>query len=161
MLICWAAYLTHITPSWQPAYHYRPLLLTMDFGLGWALSDIMAISSLAIKVYTAYRDAPGDYRNIADEVNSLRIIIDQVAQHFNSTPPSDKVWKEGQDVLKGCQNILEELDSLILRYNTLASPGTSHNILQRIKLSAEDIATLRARLTSNTTLLSIFIQRFD
>ena len=128
----------------------------MTFGCG--AGDILAISQLAEKVYTAYRDAPGDYRNISDEVKSLHIIIKKAAQHFESTTLSTSSRQEGQEVLKGCQNVLVDLDSLTNKYNSLASASTGQ-VLQRIKLGTEDIATLRARLTSNTTLLSSFIQR--
>ena len=124
------------------------------------MGDIMAISGLALKVYTAYKDAPDGYRNISDEVESLDIIIKKAAQHFESTTLSENSQQEGQKVLKGCQNVLEDLYSLIIKYNSIASTSSSQ-VLQRIKLGAEDIATLRARLTSNTTLLNGFIQRFD
>ena len=124
------------------------------------MGDILAISELAIKVYTAYKDAPGDYRHIADEVRSLHIVIKKAAQHFNNPTLSNDSRQEGQEVLQGCQNVLEELDTLIVKYSSLASGGTG-KVLQRIKLSAEDIAALRARLTSNITLLTSFIQRFD
>ena len=136
----------------------------MSFGYG--VGDIMAISRLAFKVYTACKDAPGDYRNISDEVKALHIIIDNAAQHFKSTTLSDDKRQKGHEVLRSCQNLLEDLDSLIGKYNTLAS-ASSGQVFQRVKLGTslvlgtEDIATLRARLTSNTTLLSSFIQRFD
>ena len=131
----------------------------MSFGYG--VGDIMAISGLALKVYTAYKDAPDDYRNIADEVKSLHIIIEEAARHFDgSTTLSNKKQQGGKEVLEGCQNVLRDLDALIEKYNTLASAGRSQ-VFQRIKLGTEDIVTLRARLTSNTTLLNSFIQRLD
>ena len=130
----------------------------MSFGYG--VGDIIAVSGLALKVYTAYKNAPDDYRDIADEVQSLHVIINKAAQHFESTTLSKNSWQEGQVVLQGCQNVLEDLDSLIEKYNSLASAG-SGQVLKRIKLGTEDIAMLRARLTSNTTLLSSFIQRSD
>ena len=132
----------------------------MSFGYG--VGDIMAISGLALKVYSAYKDAPDDYRNISDEVKSLHIIINKAATHFDSTTLSDSNRQDGQEVLKGCRNVLEDLDTLIIKYNSLASGSTSSSqVIQRFKLGTEDIATLRARLTSNTTLLNGFIQRFD
>ena len=136
----------------------------MSFGYG--VGDIMAISRLAFKVYTACKDAPDDYRNISDEVKSLHIIINKAAQHFESATLSTSSRQEGQEVLKGCQNVLEDLDCLIGKYSSLSSASTSQ-VVQRVWLGAglvlgtEDIATLRARLTSNTTLLNGFIQRFD
>ena len=136
---------------------------------GYSVGDFMAISGLALKVCTAYKDAPGDYRNISDEVESLHIIINKAEHHFDRTTLSDNSRQEGHTVLRGCYNVLQELDALIEKYNSLATKSTSTSTtqaLQRLKLSArlvigtEDIATLRARLTSNTILLNGFIQRF-
>ena len=125
----------------------------MSFGYG--VGDIMAVSRLALKVYSAYKDAPDDYRNIADEVKSLHIIIER---HFETL--SNKKQQGGKEVLEGCQNVLKDLDALIEKYNALASADRSL-VFKRIKLGTEDIVTLRARLTSNTTLLNSFIQRLD
>ena len=128
----------------------------MSFGYG--VGDIMAVSRLALKVYSAYKDAPDDYRNIADEVKSLHIIIEEAARHFETL--SNKKQQGGKEVLEGCQNVLKDLDALIEKYNALASADRSL-VFKRIKLGTEDIVTLRARLTSNTTLLNSFIQRLD
>ena len=54
------------------------------------VGDIMAISGLAMQVYTAYEDASDDYENIPDEVKSLHIIINSAAQHFQSATLSGK-----------------------------------------------------------------------
>ena len=125
------------------------------------MGDIMAISGLAVKVYTAYKEAPDEYKSISKEVESLHIIIQKAAQHFEGTKLNDNCRQEGLKVLEGCQSILEDLDALIIKYNSLASPSSSH-VLQRIKLgTTEDIATLRVRLISNITLLNGFIQRFE
>ena len=130
----------------------------MNFG--YSVGDVIAVSRLAVKVYTAYKDAPDDYRNISDEARSLHIVIDKALRHFESAALSNSIRQEGQEVLKGCENVLEDLDSLIEKYQSLASVSTSQ-VLQRVKLGTEDIATLRARLISNTGLLNGFIQRFD
>ena len=127
---------------------------------GWGVGDILAISGLAVKVYTAYKDAPDNYKHISDEVKSLQIIIDNAARHFKSTTLNSDNLQKGQEVLKGCENVLEDLNSLIEEYNNLSSPNKGQ-VLKRIKLGGEDIATLRVRLISNTGLLSSFIQRFD
>ena len=132
----------------------------MSFGYG--VGDIMAVSRLALKVYTAYKDAPDDYRNIADEAKSLHIIIEEAPRHFESTTLSNKKQQRGKEVLEGCQNVLKDLDALIEKYNALApANANTSQVFRRIRLGTEDIVTLRARLTSNTTLLNSFIQRLD
>ena len=129
-------------------------------GLGFGVGDILMISKLAVTVYTAYKDAPNDYKHIAEEVDSLQIMINKAAQHFQCTTLSDNDRQEGQRVLKGCQSVLEDLNSLIEEYKSLASANATQ-IFKRVKLGTEDITSLRVRLISNTGLLSSFIRRFD
>ena len=62
--------------------------------------------------------------------------------------------------MRGCRSVLEDLNSLIEKYNSLSSANT-YQVFKKVKLGTEDIATLRARLISNTGLLNGFIQRFD
>ena len=126
---------------------------------GFSVGDIFAISDLAVKVYTAYKDAPDDYKYIAEEVKSLQIIINKATQHFESTPLSDNDRQEGQEVLRGCQSVLRDLDSLIEECNSLDTANKSQ-VFKRVQLGTENIATLRAGLTANTTLLSSFIRKF-
>ena len=128
--------------------------------IGWSIGDIAAISKLATKVYAAYKDAPDDYRHISEEVMSLQIITNMAVQHFESTTLSDNDRQLGQKVSKGCQSVLEDLNSLIEKYNSLASANTTQ-VFNQVKLGAENISTLRVRLISNTGLLNDFFQRFD
>ena len=128
-------------------------------GFGYGVGDIIAVSRLALKVYTAYQDAPDDYRNIADEVRSVHIIIEEAAQHFKSTTLSNRKQQGGTKILEGCQKVLKDLNALIEKYNALASSNTSQ-VSRRIKLGT-DIVILRVRLILNTTLLNGFIQRLD
>ena len=126
------------------------------------MGDIIRISELAVRVYTAYKDAPDNYRNISEEVIALQVLIDEAEQHFESTAISDDDRQDGEKILKGCQSVLEDLNSLIEKYKSLASASTNEVLVfKRVKLGSEDIATLRARLTSNATLLSSFIRRFN
>lgn len=127
---------------------------------GWGVGDIIAISRLAIKVHTFYKDAPKNYRHISEEVKSLEIIINKAVQHFESTALSDNDRQEGWEVLKGCESVLLDLSSLVERYNSLVSTNR-RQVLRRVRLGAEEITALRARLTANTSLLNGFIQRFN
>ena len=122
---------------------------------GWGVGDIVAISQLAMKVYAAYKDAPDDYRHLSEEVLSLQIIIDRAVQQFESTTLSSNDRQHGQQVLKGCESVLEDLNSLIEKYTS----GKTRQAFKKVMLDSDDIAPLRARLISNTSLLNGFIQR--
>ena len=127
--------------------------------LRWGVGDIIAVSKLAAGVYAAYKDAPDsapdDYKLISEEVMILQAIINTAIQHFGSTALShgDSNQQEGQEILMGCQSVLEDLNYLE-KYNPT-------NTSQTVKLGAESITTLRVRLISNTGLLNGFVQRFD
>ena len=134
----------------QPEYVYPAM------SLGYGVGDVMAISRLAVKAYTA---TPDDYRNIADEVKSLHLIIEEAVRHLKSTALSNKKQQGGKKALEGCQKVLMDLDALIEKYNALASANTSQ-VFRRIKLGTE-IVILWVRLILNTILLNSFIQRLD
>lgn len=124
------------------------------------VSEFIGISELALKVYTAYKDGPVVFSQILNEVKAFQIVINKAVRHFGSTTFSNNNRQEGQEVLKNCQNVLEELSSLINKYSNLASTKTSQT-LQRVKFVMDDdiIVPLRARIISNTCLLNSFIQR--
>ena len=122
------------------------------------VGDILCVSGLAGKVYNAYKDAPDGYKHISNEVKSLEAMINKCARHFERITPSNSDWQEGQEVLKGCRDILEDLNHLIEKYKILALKKKGLAVT-RLKLGLEDVATLRARLIFNTGLLNGYIQR--
>ena len=128
------------------------------FGCG--VGDIATITTLAVQVYTAYKDAPGTYKHISQEVMSLEILIKKAGRYIESTTLSDDDRQEGLEAMKGCKSILEDLNALLKKYNSLASPKTGQ-VFKRVKLGTEDITTLRMRLIESIVLLTSFSQRFD
>ena len=127
----------------------------MSTMFGWGVGDILAISQLAMKVSAAYKDAPNDYKHLSDEVSSLEVIINRAVQCFQRTTLSDKDQQDGQNVLKGCQSVLEDLNSLIDNYTS----SKTRQAFKKVMLESDDIGALRVRLISNTGLLNGFIQR--
>ena len=135
---------------------------------GWSTAHINAISELAEQVNTAYKKAPNDYKRVAEEVQPLQTIIIKVSQHFGSSTLSDSDRQDGQEVLEGCQGVLRNLNTLIEKYQRLASANASTNsasaktsqVFKNLKLGIEDIATLRAKLGLYIKLLNDFVQRF-
>ena len=51
----------------------------------------------------------------------LRTLIDRAAQHSKSTTISNDDFHYGQKILKDCQGVLEDLNSLFEKFNRLAS----------------------------------------
>ena len=124
---------------------------------GWSVCDIIAISRLAEKVHTAYKDAPKNYKHISEEVVALQLLIDKVVQHVKSTPISNNDHHDGLKVLKDCQGLLEDLNSLIEKYEIIRYSRDAR-VFERDYLG-KGIPDLQVRLTSSTALLSDFVQR--
>ena len=126
---------------------------------GFGVGDIIAISKLAVKLYTSYKDAPDLYRHISEEARAFQVLVDIAQQHCESTTMSTDVYHNGQEVLKSCQSVLEDLDAFLEKYMSVAS--TNQSVVKKLELSKEDILTLKMRLISNTGLLNGFIRRYD
>ena len=125
-------------------------------GFRCGMGDFIAMSGLAVRVYTAYKNAPGDYQHIAEEVAALQILIDKAARQFRSTTLSRDDHQYGQKALTDCQSVLEDLDFFIKKYKSPAST----NKRPVVKRGKGDITALKARLISNTVLLNGFVRRF-
>ena len=119
--------------------------------------DIIATSGLAVRVHLAYKDAPDDGRYISEDVVTLQALIDKAAQHLKKTTISSDDRHHGQEVLKGCQGVLEDLMALIEKYKRLACINMKL-VLNTVKVGKENITTLHVRLMSNTGLLTGFVR---
>ena len=131
----------------------------MSFTFAWGVADIYALARLAVKVSIAYQEAPEDYKHISQEVESLHILVSEGIRHFKNDYLSESKQREGRALMQGCKSVLEDLDSVIEKYKSLASPSEG-GVIMRLRFKTEDIATLRSRLISITNLLSNFVLRF-
>ena len=121
--------------------------------------DIIAISGLAVRVYTSYKDSDApDHRHISEDIAALRVLIDKVASHSKSTSISNDYHHCGQKTLKACQSVLEDLNSFIEKYKRLASID-KRLVFNVVKLGKHDITVLHSQLISNTGLLNGFVRR--
>ena len=124
-----------------------------------SVSNFIAVSALATRVFIAYKDAPEDYRHISEEVAALQILVDKIAHHFKSNPLSSDDHHNGHRVLKSCQNVLEGLNSLIEKFKHLVSIN-DRLAFTGVKVGKEDIESLQERLISNTISLNGLVRRF-
>ena len=122
--------------------------------------DIIAITGLAVRVSGAYKDTSDDYRHIhiSEEVAALKLLIERAAPHFGGTDISREDYGYGEKVLRGCQSVLQDLNSFIEKYQRLASIN-KRLVLNRVRLGKVDITVLQVQLISNTVLLNGFVRR--
>lgn len=126
---------------------------------GYSIGDFINVGHLAWNVYKSCKDAPGSFSNIAFEVLSLHAVLREVEETLSNG--GDESLSDAQSTrlstLKdGCENVLNDLQSLIDKYESLGTK--SKRTWDRLGWGLQDIADLRSRLTSNTVLLTAFIR---
>jgi len=125
----------------------------MSFGYG--VSDCIAVGALAWNVYKSCKEAPESYGRISLEVLSLHAVLKEAEETVFAQPLSPTKQEHLKAVGDGCYCVLKDLDNLCKKYQSLGTQ--SKRTWDCMRLGTEDIAELRARLTSNTGLLTAWI----
>ena len=113
-----------------------------------------------MRVSIDYKDAPAGYRHISKEAASLKLLVEKVGPHFQSTTISQEDYNYGEKVLRDCHSVLEGLNSFIGRYKRLVSMNRRFTCGGLgAKLGKDDIASLQVRLISGTVLFNGFVRR--
>ncbi|KAK0107245.1 hypothetical protein ONS95_003946 [Cadophora gregata] len=125
----------------------------MSFGFG--IGDFIAVGKLAWSVYKSCKDAPESFNNISVEVLSLHAVLKEVEEAVADEPLTESKQHSLATISNGCQSVLQDLQALIVKYDSLGSQ--SRRTWDRMRWGANDISELRARLTSNIMLLTTFL----
>ena len=128
-------------------------------------------------VYSAYADAPDQFRNFSQEIFALHVIVRKVEDQLgisgsdgtasgsqlpaiasgDQLPTVARLSKKDKDDLKilydGLHDIMKELDDLLKKYKSL---GSSRNQIDRFKWGQEDLVASRDKIRSNIILLTAF-----
>ena len=141
----------------------------MSFGYG--VGDILTVGKLVWDVYSAYTDAPEQFRDFSHEILSLHVVIRKVEDQLGisasdgmmsgSQLPSSRgvvsLSTKDQNDLKilydGLLAIMKELDNLLKKYKSLES---TRNPIDRLKWGHEDLAGLRDKIRSNISMVTAF-----
>ena len=88
---------------------------------GFSIGDFMALSQLVVVVYKQCRDAPNEYKALANEVRSLQNILQDVEDLLQGDKPSPEKKAELLQYGQNCDEVLKELNSLMTKYHSLDS----------------------------------------
>jgi hypothetical protein len=127
----------------------------MSFGFG--VSDFVTLSTLAWEIYKLCNDSPESFKNISQEVLALQAVLKQVDEILEDHPPSQLEGRRLATILIGCHDVLNDLQSLVLKNKSLGLKAS--RTLDRLRWYSAPIAELRARLTSNITLLNAYLRQ--
>jgi hypothetical protein len=122
---------------------------------GWSASDFVTLTKLAWKTYKSCKDAPDSFSGVSQEALSLHAVLKETEEVLAESQLSVSEGKRLKVITDGCTNVLKELDSLVTKYESLAT--SSKRAWDRMRYAIEDITELRSRLMSNTILLTAFL----
>ena len=127
----------------------------MSFGFG--LGDIIALGRLSWTVYQACKEAPSTFGQLTQEVLSMNAVLKEIEEACDEEEDLSSSRQEGlKVVMAGCRNVLEELQTLLKRYESM---GTRANRTRdRMGWATVDIPTCRQRLNTNTSLLTAYLR---
>ena len=138
----------------------------MAVSFGFSLSDAVLLTQLAWKTVQNARRACGEHDELTHEVSSLHIVLRRLESEIRipESPlnQSDGSYSEELEVIiSGCKKVLNVLDSILKKYNSLSEEERSvKKIWQRIRFGNGQVADLgdqREKLTYYTTLLNMLL----
>ena len=124
----------------------------MSFGFG--VSDFLTLGQFCWTIWKRCKDASEDFKNLSSEVASFHIVLKETEELLSKQTPSLEQEARLEVLKKGSENVLEDLDKLLVKYESLAT--TSQRTWDRMGFGNQDITALRSRLISQTTLLDAF-----
>jgi hypothetical protein len=129
---------------------------TVAMSCGHSIGDFIAIGTLAWNLYKSCKAAPESFGVISLEVLSLHAVLKEAEEIVSAQPLSATKQERLKEVGDGCYCVLKDLDNLVQKYRSFGTQ--TKRTWERMGWGAEDIAELRARLTSNTGLLTTWIR---
>ena len=129
----------------------------MSFGYG--VGDCIQIGKLAWKVFVDFKAAPDIFHNLHSEVLSLHMVLERAQQTLchAALPPDSQL--ELDNIINYCNSVLQSLDEVIIKYKRVGEKTKS--LVDRIKLSNEDIGNIRQRLMASIMMFIMFIMLVD
>ena len=125
----------------------------MAFGYG--VGDFLAVLQLALTVYNDFKNAPGQLKDISNDVGSLHSVLKEAEE---SITPYNTLSEQSKarlaEILRGCKAVLDELKTICEKYK-LRNPALKR-WWYRFRWDQVKITDLRDRLDVNVTMLTGF-----
>lgn len=135
---------------------------------GYSIGDAVLLTQLAWKTVQNARKACGEHDELTREVVSLHVVLRRLEQEvekpgnpIHDGKSSDTYKEELKAIVDGCKKVLNVLDQVLTKYNTLSEQERSgRKLWQRIRFEnnkMRDLMEQRGKLTYYTSAISLFL----
>jgi hypothetical protein len=131
---------------------------------GYSVGDVVALIQLAWNTYQGARKACGEHDELTSVVGSVHGVLQRLHRELANPESllnhaSDDPRHELSDLGSGCQQILNIMNTIVSKYNTLAEQKRSpKKIWKKIQFGngeMHDLADLRSKLSTYTSAISV------
>lgn len=125
----------------------------MSFGIG--AGDIILLGTLTWKLYKSCKESSTEFRRISSEVASLHVVIKETEEYVKETQGLSPTRDARLHILiDGCKDVMTQLEILLNNYERLGTQA--QRSWDRMRWGLEELADVRSRIITNTTLLTAF-----
>ncbi|KAK9787176.1 putative Chaperone DnaJ C-terminal domain-containing protein [Seiridium cardinale] len=131
---------------------------------GWSAGDVIAIATLAWKVYKACESAGEEYQSLAVDVRAMQALLQDVGNELQE--PRSVIHKAGKskrqqllNLLDDCNTELRDLERYILQYKSLKS--AKPRLRDRLRFGIKPVSQIRLKLSQHTDGLNLFLTHIN
>ncbi|KXX81534.1 Potassium channel AKT1 [Madurella mycetomatis] len=125
----------------------------MSFGVG--VGDLALVPRSAWRLYKACKQSSEDFARLSTELLSLHAVLSETHDFLMENPGLDTSRHHRLSMLcSQCNSILEGLESIVARYESLGTQA--QRTWDRMRFGLSDLSEIRERLVSSITLLTAF-----
>lgn len=124
------------------------------------------MGNLALHLYTAYRAAPAEFRELSRELIQLHTTFEELNNDLKD--PRSTLLRSGQqrmerlEVLRqNCGDILEELQDMYDEYKKLETRGRKLSWKRMKLVIMEDLRGIHERLARNSRAIQLFMTKVN
>jgi hypothetical protein len=113
-------------------------------------------SAFAWDLYKSCKDSSDEFKRISQEVASLHVVLKETEEYLLESKGLSSPTRDDRlrTLIEGCNEILTTLKRLLDGYDSLGTQA--QRTWDRMRWGLEDLAEVRSKIISNTTLLTAF-----
>lgn len=131
---------------------------------GWSAGDVIAVATLAWKLYKACESAGDEYKSLSTEVLTLQSLLQNVGNELQE--PTSAIHKAGKskrqqltNLIEDCNTDLGDLERYLLQYRSLQS--AKPRFRDRLRFGIKPISQIRLKLSQHTDGLNLFLTHIN